>query len=55
MKRVTIQIAALAAILLLVCAGCRLLTHNTYVASVPVQRTDLAPESLRLEAETPGA
>ncbi len=54
MKRVTIQIAALAAILLLVCAGCRLLTRNTYVASVPVQRTDLAPENLRLEAETPG-
>ena len=54
MKKATIQIAVLAAILLLVCLGCRLTMHGTYVASVPFRGEGLGPDDISFEAETPG-
>ena len=54
MKKAAIQIAVLAVILLLVCAGCRLATRNTYVARIPARTEDLEPEEIRIEAETSG-
>ena len=54
MKRATIQIAALAVILLAVCAGCRLAMNNTYTASLPIRAESLDPARIRVDAETPG-
>ena len=54
MKKATIQIAVLAVILLAVCIGCRLAMRNTYMASFPARTENLAPESIRFHAETPG-
>ena len=54
MKKATIQIAMLALILLAICGISRLATRNTYMASVPLNGRDPAPESIRLEPETPG-
>ena len=54
MKKTTIQIAVLAAILLAVCVGCRLAMHSTYTASFPLRAGDVKPEDIRFEAETPG-
>lgn len=52
-RKATIQIIVLAVILLTICAGCRLATRNTYVVSLPVQSTGIAPEDLRLSVEGP--
>ena len=54
MKKVAIQIAVLAGILLAVCVACRLATNRTYIASVPAVARDVRPESLRISVETPG-
>lgn len=54
MKKTTIQIAALAAILLAVCVVCRLTMHNTYMASLPARAEGMSPEDIRFEDETPG-
>lgn len=54
MKKTTKQIAALALILLLICVGCRTLTHATYTASIPVHQKNLRAESIHIRAETPG-
>ena len=54
MKRAAIQIAALAILLLAVCAGSRLASGNTYMASVPVERQAVAPERVRLTVDAPG-
>ena len=54
MKKATIQIVVLAAILLAVCVGCRLTMRNTYTASFPVRAGLPAPTDIRFEAETPG-
>lgn len=54
MKKATIQIAVMALILLVICLGCRLAMRNTFVASYPVHVENLAPENIRISAETPG-
>lgn len=54
MKKATIQIIALAAILLAVCVGCRLAMRNTYVARVPAPRSDIRAEDIRFEPEQVG-
>ena len=54
MKKATVQIAVLAVILLAICLGCRMAMRNTYVASYPVHAENIAPESIRINAETPG-
>ena len=53
MKKVTIQIAALALALLLICAACRLATRNTYVARVPIDRAGLGDKDIRLTGDSP--
>ncbi len=54
MKKATIQIAVLAAVLLALCFGCRLAMRNTYTATLPIGAVELAPEDIRFEVETPG-
>jgi len=54
MKKATIQIAALAVILLAICVGCRLVTHNTYTASYPVGGESLAPADIHFAPQTSG-
>ena len=56
MKKVALQIAVLAGILLMICAASRLATHSTYMAYVPIPGTveRLDPEALRIVEETPG-
>ena len=54
MKKATIQIAALAAILLAICFGSRIAMRGTYVANCPVQTPGIAPEDIRFTMETPG-
>ena len=54
MKEATIQIAVLAAVLLVICVVCRLAMSNTYVATLPARTENLTPESIRLVPEMPG-
>ncbi len=54
MKKATIQIAALAALLLVVCAVCRLAMRGTYVASYPMHGRTAEAGEIRVSAETPG-
>ena len=54
MRKATIQIAVLAAILLVICVGCRLAMRGTYVASYPLNAREIAAEEIRLRPETPG-
>lgn len=54
MKKVTLQIAALAVVLLVICVGCRLMMRNTYTVSLPARTAGLEPEEIRFEAEVPG-
>ncbi len=54
MKKVTRQIAALALILIVICAGCRALMRDTYVVSVPVYNMDIRGQDIRLLEETAG-
>ena len=56
MKKAAIQIAALAAILLALCAACRAATDNAYTDYIPIPLNAEAgkPEDVRIEAETPG-
>ena len=56
MRKVALQIAAMAGILLAVCVGCRMAMRGTYVAKilVPYNVRDAAPEDIRITEETPG-
>lgn len=54
MKKTTLQIAALAAVLFAVCITCRLIMRSTYTASIPVRRAGLRAEDIRFEDEVPG-
>lgn len=54
MKRATIQITALALILVLICIGCRVLMRNTYVASVPIYDREIRAQEIQFAEETPG-
>ena len=54
MKKATIQILVLAAVLILICVGCRMLMRNTYVASVPLYNRSVRDADIRLVEETPG-
>ena len=54
MKKVTLQIAALAVVLLAICVGCRLMMRDTYTVSLPARAADLEPEEIRFDAEVPG-
>ena len=53
MKKAAIQIAVLAALLLAICVGSRLVMHNTYTASLQVYVDGLKPENIRISVETP--
>ena len=53
MKKAAIQIAVLAALLLAICIGSRLVMHNTYTASLQVYVDGLKPENIRISVETP--
>ena len=53
MKKAAIQIAVLAALLLAICVGSRLVMHNTYTARLQVHGDGLSPENIRISVETP--
>ena len=53
MKKAAVQTAALAVILVLVCIGCRLGMHNTYMAGIPAHGLETPPENLQFSEETP--
>ena len=54
MKKATIQIAVLAAILLIVCVGCRMANHSTYVASFPLPPGIDSADEIHVSPQTPG-
>ena len=54
MKKATIQIAVLAAILLAVCLGCRIMMRGTYTAALPIHLDAPAAADIHIDTEIPG-
>ena len=53
MKKATIQIAVLAAILLAVCLGCRIMMRGTYTAALPIHLDAPAAADIHIDTEIP--